>query len=314
MVGPTVQDDLLSILIRFRQHRYIISSDVEKMYRQIWVHPDDRHLQKILWRSSEAKPLLVHELNTVSYGTASAPFLATRCLKQIGLDCEDETVKEIIIHDFYVDDLLTGGDELTGVEEIRHKVTQALSSAGMNLRKWKSNEPRLLGEPSQSSVDLNMGSNEPSKTLGLGWHPVSDELYFPIGKLVSKGNTKRDMLSVIAQIFDPLGLLSPFVITMKMLLQRLWLQKITWEEELSPEITKQWLELLEGLPALNDVRVPRHVICNSHVAFDLHIFSDASERAYGACVYVRSVDKEGKKHDILDRLDYSVRLVEDDAK
>ncbi|XP_063630400.1 uncharacterized protein LOC134801733 [Cydia splendana] len=294
MVGPTVQDDLLSILIRFRQHRYIISSDVEKMYRQIWVHPDDRHLQKILWRSSETKPLLVHELNTVSYGTASAPFLATRCLKQIGLDCDDEKVKEVIVHDFYVDDLLTGGDDLTAVEEIRHKVTQALSSAGMNLRKWKSNEPRLLCEPSQSSVNLNIGSNEPSKTLGLGWHPESDELYFPIGKLVPKGNTKRDMLSVIAQIFDPLGLLSPFVITMKMLLQRLWLQKITWEEELPPGITKQWVELLEGLPALNDVRVPRHVICNSHVAFDLHIFSDASERAYGACVYVRSVDKEGQ--------------------
>lgn len=294
MVGPTVQDDLLSILIRFRQHRYIISSDVEKMYRQIWVHPDDRHLQKILWRSSETKPLLVHELNTVSYGTASAPFLATRCLKQIGLDCDDEKVKEVIVHDFYVDDLLTGGDKLTEVEDIRHKVTQALSSAGMNLRKWRSNEPRLLRELSQSSVDLNIGLNEPSKTLGLGWHPESDELYFPIGNLVPKGNTKRDMLSVIAQIFDPLGLLSPFVITMKMLLQRLWLQKISWEEELSPEITKQWLELLEGLPALNDIRVPRHVICNSHVAFDLHIFSDASERAYGACVYVRSVDKEGQ--------------------
>lgn len=81
MVGPTVQDDLLSILLRFRQHRCVLSADVEKMYRQIVVHPSDRHLQHVLWRDSYDEPIKKFVLNTVTYGTSSAPFLATRCLR-----------------------------------------------------------------------------------------------------------------------------------------------------------------------------------------------------------------------------------------
>lgn len=57
MIGPTVQDDLLSILLHFRQIRYVLVADVEKMYRQIVVHPDDRPLQQILWREHESDPI-----------------------------------------------------------------------------------------------------------------------------------------------------------------------------------------------------------------------------------------------------------------
>lgn len=79
-VGPVVQDDLFSILLRFRQHRYVVSADVEKMYRQIEVNRLHRPLQMILWREREDLPIKIYELNTVTYGTASAPFLSTRCL------------------------------------------------------------------------------------------------------------------------------------------------------------------------------------------------------------------------------------------
>ncbi|XP_063536045.1 uncharacterized protein LOC134745879 [Cydia strobilella] len=256
MVGPTVQDDLLSILLRFRQHKYIISGDVEKMYRQIVVHPDDRYLQRILWRDDPSRPLKIFELNTVTYGTASAPFLATRCLKQLGLECEDEVVREIIIHDFYVDDLLTGGDDLQQVLSIKTKVTSTLASAGMNLRKWKSNEPQLIVDSDSSQLNLNIGT-EPSKTLGLSWQPGSDELCFPVGKCSLVGDTKRDLLSAVAQIFDPTGMLAPCVILMKMLLQNLWLQKLSWDQKLTPEISKLWEDIAHDLPCLNDIRVPR---------------------------------------------------------
>ncbi|XP_049884023.1 uncharacterized protein LOC126379357 [Pectinophora gossypiella] len=294
MIGPTVQDDLLAILLRFRQHKYILSADVEKMYRQVVVHPSDRHLQQIVWRNNTSEPVKIFELHTVTYGTTSAPFLATRCLKQIGLDCSKEKIAEIIQHDFYVDDLLTGGDDLNHVINIRKEVTNELASAGMPLRKWKSNEPKLVPETFHTPLDLNFGSQEPSKLLGLGWHADSDELCFPIGDFISNGNTKRAILSVIAQIFDPLGLLSPIVITMKMLLQTLWLQKISWDEPLSPDIHKLWCDIIKNLSLLNDIRIPRRVICEHHKALQLHIFSDASERAYGACAYVRSVSNDGE--------------------
>ncbi|XP_045783622.1 uncharacterized protein LOC123879758 [Maniola jurtina] len=295
MVGPTVQDDLLSILLRFRQHKFVILADVEKMYRQILVHPDDRYLQRIIWRDNPNQPLKAFELNTVTYGTASAPFLATRCLKQLGLECKDNQIAEIILHDFYVDDLLSGGDDLNVVRNIRSEVTATLASARLPLRKWKSNEPQLVSESTESTHDLNVGGNEPSKTLGLGWQPESDELHFPIGTSIAvKGNSKRDILSVISQIFDPLGLVSPVVIKLKIILQSLWLQNLSWDDPLTPEIQEAWCEAIKNLHVLNNLRVPRRVLIDSFMRLEFHVFSDASERAYGACLYVRSIDSSGR--------------------
>jgi hypothetical protein len=83
MVGPTVQQDLFSIITRFRTHQVAFSCDIVKMYRQIWVDPRDTAFQRILWRDDVRKSVNVYELKTVTYGTASAPYLATKCLQQL---------------------------------------------------------------------------------------------------------------------------------------------------------------------------------------------------------------------------------------
>ncbi|KAH9636483.1 hypothetical protein HF086_002183 [Spodoptera exigua] len=107
-IGPTVQDELFDILVRFRQHKYVLCGDITKMYRQIMIDKSQRHLQLILWRDDESRPINILQLNTVTYGTAAAPFLSTRCLRQLADDCTDPMISEVIKHDFYVDDLLTG--------------------------------------------------------------------------------------------------------------------------------------------------------------------------------------------------------------
>ncbi|KAH9640754.1 hypothetical protein HF086_007325 [Spodoptera exigua] len=173
--------------------------------------------------------------------------------------------------------------------------------ACMPLRKWRSNNPKLaLDGVSASSdfpapVDLDIASHEPDKLLGLGWYVAADELGFPISlSKSSAGHTKRDLLSVIARIFDPLGLLCPIILTMKVLLQKLWLDKLSWDQPLPDDIKYHWNNILKSLPLLPHFRIPRIVVCNSYREIELHIFSDASEAAYGACVYVRSVNDEGK--------------------
>lgn len=78
LVGPTIQNDLFTIALRFRIHRYVLTADIEKMYRQVNVNLEDTNYQRILWRSNESEPITSYKLNTVTYGTASAPFLAIR--------------------------------------------------------------------------------------------------------------------------------------------------------------------------------------------------------------------------------------------
>ncbi|XP_061719305.1 uncharacterized protein LOC133526629 [Cydia pomonella] len=170
-VGPTIQDDLTAILLRFRQYRFVYTADVEKMYRRIVVHPDDRHLQQIIWRKDPSEPLCTYQLNTVTYGTASAPFLAVRCLKQLSLDCSDPRLTEIIAHDFYMDDFLSGSDTEQEAASIIARVSAVLKSAGMHLRKWRSNEPRLINEHNDESRNLNLGNLDETDILEItgGW-------------------------------------------------------------------------------------------------------------------------------------------------
>lgn len=89
-----------------------MSADIKKMYRQIDVTEEHRSLQRILWRWNKEELPRVFNLNTVTYGMASSPYLAIRCLKEIALlaaqdySCGSKT----ILNDFYVDDLFTGTD------------------------------------------------------------------------------------------------------------------------------------------------------------------------------------------------------------
>ncbi|XP_063543206.1 uncharacterized protein LOC134751689 isoform X1 [Cydia strobilella] len=293
-VGPTIQDDLIAILLRFRQYRFVYTADVEKMYRRIVVHPDDRYLQQIIWRKDPSEPLCVYKLNTVTYGTASAPFLAVRCLKQLSLDCSDPRLTEIIAHDFYMDDFLSGSDTEQEATSIITQVSAVLKSAGMNLRKWRSNEPRLITEHNDDSRNLNLGNLDESKTLGLGWKSGADVLYFTIdfGKHPEK-ITKRFILSTIAKIFDPLGLLSPVVIQGKILLQLLWLSRVSWDDEVPQEISQKWHSITMSLPELNHLCIPRSVVGIHASRVEFHIFTDASQSAYGACLYVRTITNTG---------------------
>ena len=108
--GPTVQQDLYSIVLRFRTHQVCFTADIAKMYRQNVVHPQDRNLQRILWRYSSDETIQEYRLTKVTYGTSSAPFLATRCLKKLADDnkCQYPRAVQVLSNDFYVDDLLSG--------------------------------------------------------------------------------------------------------------------------------------------------------------------------------------------------------------
>lgn len=121
---------------------------------------------------------------------------------------------------------------------------------------------------SDSSNDLNVGRNEPSNTLGLGWQTQDDCLCFSIGTSVPSGNTESEMLSVICQVFDPLRLLAPVLINMKMLLQQVRLHRLPWDEALPQDIVETWVSISQCLNMLKHIRVPRRVVIKprEHIA------------------------------------------------
>lgn len=302
-IGPNVQSDLFSILLRFRKHAVVMIGDIAKMYRQVLIDPSQRNLQLIVWRDNPESELNHFQLNTVTYGTASAAFLATRCLKQISLDnsADYPVESKIISNDFYVDDLLTGSHDESSLITIHQNLVKLLSQAGFDLRKFTSNSATVLHKiknNSDNSVSKNLNyiitDNQSTKTLGVSWNPILDQFEYNSQITLQICNvSKRTILSLISQIFDPLGLLGPIIIQAKIILQKLWQLQLGWDESIPIDLFTIWQQFYKQLGKVDSIHIPRHIIIPNSVNVQLHGFCDSSERAYGACIYIRSENREG---------------------
>ena len=299
MVGPIIQEDLFSIITRFRCFRYALTADIEQMYRQIRVSNNDSLFQKILWRDSPQQPIKIYSLNTVTFGTACAPFLAIRTLHQLA---EDESERfpiasAILKRDFFVDDLLTGAQTFQDAISLRDNLIKLLQKGGFNLRKWASNNSdltkNLVSEDPNSFMSLD--PSETVKALGLHWDAVNDLIVYTVNLPdPTESITKRSILSQISKLFDPLGLLGPVVVLAKIFIQQLWKIQLSWDAPVPQEIQGFWTNYKEQLQRLNDVKFNRFVIIPDPAQIQLHGFCDASEKAYGACLYLRSTDKQNR--------------------
>ncbi|XP_077296690.1 uncharacterized protein LOC143918623 [Arctopsyche grandis] len=261
-----------------------MTADIEKMYRQFVISQKDRDFQRILWRNNANEALKHFTLNTVTFGTASAPFLATRCLIKLADDNQENHPEacDVIRKNFYVDDLLTGADSIEKCKSIKEQVTSILKSSGLSLSKWASNNEDIAPQPEQEQMaDFNF-SESSHKTLGLFWKPRSDVFYFQF-QLKPKFSpfTKRQFLSEISQIFDPLGLLTPLLITHNPHAKNL-------------EATIKWHQHINKLNDTVPYEIPRCTVIYNSVDHQLHGFCDASEQAYVACIYLRSTNKLGQ--------------------
>ncbi|GBN67046.1 hypothetical protein AVEN_121714-1 [Araneus ventricosus] len=112
------------------------------MYRQVNVENEDRNFQKILWRDNPSSPIKTYCLYTVTYGTASASYLATRVVKQLAIDERSNFAKasEVLLHNCYIDDVLFGADILKEAEKLIPELQKLLYSGGFKLHKLCSNE------------------------------------------------------------------------------------------------------------------------------------------------------------------------------
>ncbi|XP_076392692.1 uncharacterized protein LOC105661897 [Megachile rotundata] len=299
LVGPTIQDDIFTLIVRFRSYNYVLTADVEKMYRQVRVHQNDALYQKILWRKSREQPIRVFRLDTVTYGTASAPFLAIRSLQQLARDEGEQfpLASEALLNDFYVDDLLTGAQTFDETIQLRDQLIKLTGLGNFHLRQWSSNDPKLLEDLSNQSSEKShvLDPNTVVKTLGIYWNSCNDTITYSVNTINTQSRvTKRFILSKIAQLFDPLGLLGPVISMAKIIMQDLWKARITWDESVPQTIFLKWNEFQNQLPLLTQFIVPRNINSFNAQDIQLHGFCDASERAYGACIYVRSCNPSGE--------------------
>lgn len=299
LVGPKLQSDLVSILLRFRLHAVVFTADIRQMYRQILVSLTDRDFQRILFRFSLDEPIQEFRLNTVTYGMSSSSFLAIRALIQLAIDEGKKYPRavDVLKRDIYVDDVVTGAESVESALDLQSQVVQILEKGCFELRKWSSNCPRLLDnlDPTHchnKTLSFDSEPTSPVKVLGMEWNPSSDAFTFTVNALHEKC-TKRNILSELARIFDPLGFLTPLTLSFKRIIQELWTLGLDWDVVAPPNISQNWFRYRLDLDLLSSLEIPRFIPSTKSCSVQLHGFCDASEAGYSAVIYFRIRHSDG---------------------
>ena len=238
------------------------------------------------------------------FGATSSPCCSNKALRQTADDNEEKYGKqaaETVRRNFYVDDLLKSTTSVEEATTLADKLTGMLKEGGFRLTKFLSNRREvLLTLPSQEranpTLNLELDRLPINRTLGLHWDAERDVFCF---KTVStnKPATKRGVLSTISTLFDPLGLLSPFVLPVKVLIQELWKEKVEWDEKIQDHHLQVWKRWTSSLPLIELIQIPccyRNPDMPNNSMVQLHLFSDASEYAYSAVAYLRLDDHGGR--------------------
>ncbi|XP_055614739.1 uncharacterized protein LOC129761060 [Uranotaenia lowii] len=251
------------------------------MYRQVALHKDDVSYQRILWREDKSQPLKTFDLLTITYGLASSPFLATMPLRQLAIDEQESypLAAKIVQRACYMDDILTGANTLEETIQLKNQVVKLLKRGCFSVHKFASNCIELLADVPEEQRESGIEIEDPSinviiKTLGL----------------TEPATTKREILSQIAKIFDPLGFVGPAVTAAKLILRELWNLNLDWDQQVPEQIGRLWRDYYNQLNCLNGVR---WILGEQTAVIELHGFADASDLAYGACLYSRLIRHDG---------------------
>ncbi|KAI5747455.1 hypothetical protein M8J77_014784 [Diaphorina citri] len=290
--GPKLYSNLFCVLLNFRLFPFALNGDITKMFLQIKVCEKYWKYQKLLWRFSSNEPLRFYWLMVVVFGIKPSPYLALRTVQQLISD-ESENfplASKSILDKLYMDDCVASFLTVNETVLFYREVTEMFKSGGFAFTKWSSNSSQVLEAIPPSDQLAEMVSwdkdNLMLKVLGMHWSATSDEFLFKINQHFGPC-TKRGMLSYILSIYDPLGLIAPVVLFVKLLIKELWLLHIDWDSAPPSHMVDLWKTFIEQLSSLQGLRFPRHIHVGVGCTFQLIGFSDASQQAYGAMVFSR---------------------------
>ena len=247
-----------------------------------------------------------YRMTTHLFGATSSPSCANLALKMTADKYQEkhgEAASEFVRRNFYVDDGLASvatEEEALQLVKTSHALCQ---EGGFKLHKYMRNSLTVMdGIPSElqahniKNFDLRQENLPVERALGVAWYLESDSFRISV-MLPSKPPTRRGLLSILSSIYDPLGLVSPVLLQGRKLMQQLFKETKSWDEEVSDEEKMNWERWLRSLLVLKDLQVPR--LCKDEKMknikrVELHTFSDASLTGCGTCSYIRLIDEENQ--------------------
>lgn len=306
--GPDLTNGLLGVLLRFRKDAVALSADVEQMFYQFRVNKECRDFLRFFWyeENDMNKNLIEYRMCSHVFGNKPSPAVATYGLRRT-VDAADADIQGFVTRNFYVDDGLTS---LPGVDEAVDLLTRTQKhlrqEGNIRLHKIASNSrslmlafsPEDLGKELQDvPLDDPTGNLPSTGCLGLEWKLQTDTLVFQL-QLDDKPFTRRGILSVLNSIYDPLGFLTPLLISGKILLREISPGGTNWDQPILPPHRVEWEKWKNMVEQLQGIEVSRMIVPTSvsnAESTEVHIYCDASEKAIAAVAYLKTTDINGQQ-------------------
>ena len=285
-------------------------SDIEAMFHQVRVDPKDYDALRFLWWPDDdlSKQPIEYRMEVHLFGNTSSPSCANFSLRKTAQDQSGDFSPEVIstvLKNFYVDDCLKSVASSSVARNLRKELCEFLSNGGFRLTKWLCNDkdvldsiPRSERASSVLDLDLNAGVLPVERTLRVQWNVDTDTLTFKITAR-DKPPTRRGILSATSSFYDPLGLLAPFILLAKKLIQDLCKKGYDWDEHIGEDESLRWDGWLSELPKLSYITIPRSfkpIDFGSPIVTEIHHCADASQMAYGAVSYLRFINEAKEIH------------------
>ena len=308
--GPDLLNNILVVLLRFREYEVAFIGDIKKMYHTVATNVLDQHTYRFLWRDMETtQEPDIYVIQRVSFGDKPSGAIATVALRKTAEMGKDQfpEASQVILINTYMDNIIDSVNNRTKAKQITDDIEKLLNKGGFKLKEWtysedrsSRHEPKIPMEPSTAT----------EKVLGVIWDPTTDNFHYKVKLSLSPKKkttrthkdatpanvqptysvpevlTKRMILSQVNSIYDPLGLAGPYTVRAKILMRKLWTYetKLDWDDPIPEEYRREWMTFFDDLPEMEKITVKRHNAIGDPI---LIIFSDGSNNAYGACAYIR---------------------------
>ncbi|XP_055768950.1 uncharacterized protein LOC129844827 [Salvelinus fontinalis] len=344
--GPDVLNPIRAVLLRFRRGVNAALGDIKKMYNSVWLEDLEMHLHRFLWRDTEEEEIEEYAITRVNIGDRPAGCIAQLAMREtskLPMFAHLEEERRILEEDTYVDDILTSHNDLQKLDQNTKSVEEILKAGGFVLKPWVRSDqsgrqeivPEEQGAQSSTALILpNQMREGYNKALGVGYLVEEDRLYLMTSINFSKRKgkmrvgqnlldeevrgktpnplTRRELLSQVASLYDPIGLVTPAKQKGAILVRKAFqeaggktLNRDTWDKPLSENLREEAIQFFEEYTRLGQITFHRSLTPANWIGKPWGItFSDGSDKSYGAVVYLRWETQQGIK----------VRLVESKAK
>jgi hypothetical protein len=306
--GPSLLNEVFDVHNGNREKPILVTADISKMFPRFKIPTQDQRLHRFWWQDQ------VYEFSSLIFGTVAAPFMANFGVRYIANKYKDEFphILEAVKTGIYVDDLSLSFETAQEATRYVKDFITIFEKHDLPFRKWSCNDRSVLQHlpPEWRGQGMLVKPEETSmaaKTLGVRWDTGRDIIMFAVEPWIrDEITTLRRVVSYTPTLFDPQGLLLPLTLIAKIIISVICMARsvvhVDWDTPLEPlagrvdglaEILRKWCEYTDSLHDLKQIVFPRAMRSGAATSIQMHLFTDASELAYGATIYIRSILGDG---------------------